>query len=79
MPLMRYFPGECGFVIAFARSASLLILDEPTSNLDARAESTLFTRFRALAKGRTTIIVSLPRRPAQTVDGSRFPLASAVR
>src|SRR5438552_15779284 len=27
----------------------------------------------------TTIIVSLPRRPAQTVDGSRFPLASAVR
>jgi ATP-binding cassette, subfamily B, bacterial len=43
---------------AFARQASLLILDEPTSNLDARAEYALFTRFRALAKGRTTIIVS---------------------
>jgi len=43
---------------AFARQASLLILDEPTANLDARAEFALFTRFRALAEGRTTIIVS---------------------
>ena len=43
---------------AFARNASLLILDEPTSNLDARAEYELFCRFRDLAKGRTTIIVS---------------------
>jgi ATP-binding cassette subfamily B protein len=43
---------------AFARTAALLILDEPTSNLDARAEYELFCRFQALAKGRTTIIVS---------------------
>jgi ATP-binding cassette subfamily B protein len=43
---------------AFARSASLLILDEPTSNLDARAEYNLFCRFQQLAKGRTTVIVS---------------------
>jgi ATP-binding cassette subfamily B protein len=43
---------------AFARNASLLIFDEPTSNLDARAEYELFCRFRDLAKGRTTIIVS---------------------
>jgi len=43
---------------AFARDASLLILDEPTSNLDARAEYELFSRFRELARGRTTIIVS---------------------
>ena len=43
---------------AFARNASLLILDEPTSNLDARAEFELFSRFRELAHGRTTIIVS---------------------
>ena len=43
---------------AFARDATLLILDEPTSNLDARAEYELFTRFRALAGGRTTIIIS---------------------
>ena len=43
---------------AFAREATLLILDEPTSNLDARAEHELFSRFRELARGRTTIIVS---------------------
>ncbi len=43
---------------AFARDAALLILDEPTANLDARAEADLFRHFHALAKGRTTIIVS---------------------
>jgi ATP-binding cassette subfamily B protein len=43
---------------AFARDASLLILDEPTSNLDARAEYNLFRRFHELAKGRTTLIIS---------------------
>jgi ATP-binding cassette subfamily B protein len=43
---------------AFARYASLLILDEPTAHLDARAEYDLFLRFRALARGRTTILVS---------------------
>jgi ATP-binding cassette subfamily B protein len=43
---------------AFARDAALLILDEPTANLDARAEHALFEQFRSLAHGRTTIIVS---------------------
>ncbi|MEM7334552.1 MAG: ABC transporter ATP-binding protein [Chloroflexota bacterium] len=43
---------------AFARDASLLILDEPTSNMDAKAEFRLFSRFRDLAKGRTTILIS---------------------
>jgi ATP-binding cassette subfamily B protein len=43
---------------AFARDAALLILDEPTSNLDARAEYELFCRFRELAHGRTTILIS---------------------
>lgn len=43
---------------AFARDASLLILDEPTSNMDAKAEYQLFSRFRELAKGRTTILIS---------------------
>ncbi len=43
---------------AFARPASLLILDEPTSNLDARAEFELFSRFQELARGRTAILVS---------------------
>lgn len=44
---------------AFARSdATLLILDEPTASLDVTAEYDLFTRFRALAAGKTTVLVS---------------------
>lgn len=43
---------------AFARNASLLILDEPTSNMDAQAEYRLFSRFKELAQGRTTILIS---------------------
>ena len=43
---------------AFARPARLLILDEPTSNLDARAEARLFNQFRQLARDRTTILIS---------------------
>lgn len=43
---------------AFAREASLLILDEPTSNMDAQAEYRLFSRFKELAQGRTTILIS---------------------
>ena len=43
---------------AFARRASLLILDEPTASLDARAEYDLFLRARELARGRTTILIS---------------------
>ncbi len=43
----------------FARSdAWLLILDEPTANLDARAEFEIFSRFRELAAGRTTVLIS---------------------
>ncbi len=43
---------------AFARDATLLILDEPTSNLDAKAEYELFNRYRELSKGKTTILIS---------------------
>jgi len=44
---------------AFARtSATLLILDEPTASLDVTAEYDLFDRFRTLAKGKTTVLVS---------------------
>ncbi len=43
---------------AFARPAALLILDEPTSNLDPAAEYRTFAHFRELATGRTTILIS---------------------
>ena len=43
---------------ALARPGSMLILDEPTSSLDARAEFELFSRFGDLAAGRTTLLVS---------------------
>jgi ATP-binding cassette subfamily B protein len=44
---------------AFARqNANLLILDEPTASLDVQAEYELFERFRTLARGKTTILVS---------------------
>ncbi len=44
---------------AFSRSeASLLILDEPSSNLDARAEYEFFIRFKELARGRATLLIS---------------------
>ena len=43
---------------AFARRSSLLILDEATASLDARAEFELFVRARELAQGRTTILIS---------------------
>jgi ATP-binding cassette subfamily B protein len=38
--------------------ADVLILDEPTAALDAEAEHAVFTRFRELAQGRTTIVIS---------------------
>jgi len=43
---------------ALARRASLLILDEPTAHLDARTEYELFTRFKELSRGRTTLLIS---------------------
>ena len=44
---------------AFMREdADILILDEPTAALDAEAEHAVFERFRTLAKGRTTIVIS---------------------
>lgn len=43
---------------AFARPASILILDEPSASLDVRAEYELFKRFQSLAHGRTTILIS---------------------
>jgi ATP-binding cassette subfamily B protein len=44
---------------AFMREeADILILDEPTAALDAEAEHAVFERFKTLARGRTTILIS---------------------
>ena len=43
---------------AFARDASVLILDEPTASLSVQAEYELFCSFHELSRGRTTILVS---------------------
>lgn len=44
---------------AFMREeADILVLDEPTAALDAEAEHMVFERFRALTRGRTTILIS---------------------
>jgi ATP-binding cassette, subfamily B, bacterial len=44
---------------AFMREeADILILDEPTAALDAEAEKAVFDRFRMLARGRTSLLIS---------------------
>ncbi len=43
---------------AFVREAALILLDEPTSSLDAAAEYEFFERFRNLARGRAALIIS---------------------
>ncbi|HEY3880377.1 MAG TPA: ABC transporter ATP-binding protein [Trebonia sp.] len=42
----------------FYRTAPLLIMDEPTAALDARAEYALFSALRTLAKDRTVLIIT---------------------
>lgn len=41
-----------------ARTGAVLVLDEPTAHLDARAEAAFFDRFLAVTRGATTILVS---------------------
>ena len=43
---------------AYMRSAQVLILDEPTASLDARAEYEVFARFSGLVEGKMAIIIS---------------------
>ena len=43
---------------AFFRDAPFVILDEPTADLDARAEHALFAAMKSLFKGRTVLLIS---------------------
>lgn len=49
---------KVGLARAFMTPAQILILDEPTAALDAIAEYDLFQRFRKLAAGKITFLVS---------------------
>jgi ATP-binding cassette subfamily B protein len=43
---------------AFVRDTQIVVLDEPTSFLDVQAEHEVFNRFRQLAAGKSTILIS---------------------
>ena len=43
---------------AYMRDAQILILDEPTAALDARAEHEVFQRFTELTRGKTAVLIS---------------------
>src|SRR5690606_33225301 len=43
---------------AYLRDAEVLILDEPTASLDARAEYEVFQRFSELTAGRMAVLIS---------------------
>ena len=70
-PLSRQYPGGADLSggewqrVALARAlfaveagAGVLVLDEPTANLDVRAEAELFDHFLELTAGLTTILIS---------------------
>ncbi len=43
---------------AYMRDAQVMILDEPTAALDARAEFEVFERFKELSAGKTAVLIS---------------------
>ncbi|MFD2262848.1 ABC transporter ATP-binding protein [Lacibacterium aquatile] len=43
---------------AYMRDAQILVLDEPSAALDARAEHEVFQRFKELAEGRMVVLIS---------------------
>ncbi len=53
---------------AMLRAAPIIVLDEPTSALDAKAEHDLFTRFKSLTRGRTSLVISHRMSTARMAD-----------
>jgi ATP-binding cassette, subfamily B, bacterial len=77
-PLSRRFAGghelsggqwqKVAIARAFYRRAPLVIIDEPTASLDARAEYELFSSLRAVLRGRTALIISHRFSTVRTAD-----------
>jgi ATP-binding cassette subfamily C protein CydCD len=61
---------------AFVRDAPLLLLDEPTANLDGRTEESVLRAVRRLMHGRTVVIVA--HRPALAAMADRVIRLSEV-
>jgi ATP-binding cassette subfamily B protein len=57
-----------GIARAFLKDAPILILDEPTSNLDAATERHIFEALDRLAVGRTTLVVAHRLTTARKAD-----------
>lgn len=53
---------------AIVRQAPVLLLDEPTTGLDARAEAQVMVALRRLARGRTTVVVAHKLATVQDAD-----------
>ena len=43
---------------AFLRSAPVVVLDEPTSSIDAEAEAEIFARLQEIAAGAMTLLIA---------------------
>jgi ATP-binding cassette, subfamily B, bacterial len=43
---------------AYLRDAEVLVLDEPTAALDARAEVEVYRQFRDVSQGKTVLLIS---------------------
>jgi ATP-binding cassette, subfamily C, bacterial CydCD len=61
---------------AFLRDARLLLLDEPTANLDGRTEQDVVAAIRRLARGRTVVLVA--HRPALMAVADRVLTLASV-
>ncbi len=57
-----------GLARAFLKPAPILLLDEPTANLDAASEAALLPVIRAAAEGRTTLIATHSETVAALAD-----------
>ena len=58
MARSRAASGSASGSRALLKDARILILDEPTSSLDAISEEAVFSALRTLRRGRTTIVIA---------------------